>query len=192
MYERTDFFPNVIVSGCIYMYICMRIPWRRKWEPTPVFLPGEFHGQGAWWAIVHGVAKSQTWLSDQHPWKNRLFPKCCSQWIHTHTHTCMFYVLFSHYLWTSFLFSGNLLSRRVCHLICNGDLSPDERALGMKSSSGLRGRPDTKSCHVLVCLCLFSSLLIRISQKWGLLILLIGFSHGEAPPKYPGNLPCFL
>ena len=20
-------------------------PWRRKWEPTPVFLPGEFHGQ---------------------------------------------------------------------------------------------------------------------------------------------------
>ena len=24
---------------------CVRkIPWRRKWEPTPVFLPGEFHG----------------------------------------------------------------------------------------------------------------------------------------------------
>ena len=22
-----------------------RIPWRRKWQPTPVFLPGEFHGQ---------------------------------------------------------------------------------------------------------------------------------------------------
>ena len=22
-----------------------KIPWRRKWEPTPVFLPGEFHGQ---------------------------------------------------------------------------------------------------------------------------------------------------
>ena len=21
------------------------IPWRRKWEPTPVFLPGESHGQ---------------------------------------------------------------------------------------------------------------------------------------------------
>ena len=25
---------------------CFRkIPWRRKWQPTPVFLPGEFHGQ---------------------------------------------------------------------------------------------------------------------------------------------------
>ena len=22
-----------------------RIPWRRKWKSTPVFLPGKFHGQ---------------------------------------------------------------------------------------------------------------------------------------------------
>jgi len=22
-----------------------RIPWRRKWQPIPVFLPGKFHGQ---------------------------------------------------------------------------------------------------------------------------------------------------
>ena len=22
-----------------------KIPWRREWQPTPVFLPGEFHGQ---------------------------------------------------------------------------------------------------------------------------------------------------
>ena len=33
-------------------------PWSRKWQPTPVFLPGESHGQGAWQATVHGVAKS--------------------------------------------------------------------------------------------------------------------------------------
>ena len=24
--------------------------WRRKWQPTPVFLPWESQGQGAWWA----------------------------------------------------------------------------------------------------------------------------------------------
>ena len=35
--------------------------WRRKWQPTPVFLPGESHGE-AWWAAVHGVAQSRTWL----------------------------------------------------------------------------------------------------------------------------------
>jgi len=22
-----------------------KIPWRRKWQPTPVFLPGKSHGQ---------------------------------------------------------------------------------------------------------------------------------------------------
>ena len=40
--------------------------WRRKWQPTPVFLPGESQGWGACWAAVSGVAQSQTrlkWLS---------------------------------------------------------------------------------------------------------------------------------
>jgi len=41
-----------------------KIPWRREWLPTPVFLPGEFHG--AWWATVHMVTKSWTQLSDEH------------------------------------------------------------------------------------------------------------------------------
>ena len=34
-----------------------------KWRLTPVLLPGKSMGRGAWWAAVHGVAKSQTWLS---------------------------------------------------------------------------------------------------------------------------------
>ena len=24
-----------------------KIPWRREWQPTPIFLPGEFHGQSS-------------------------------------------------------------------------------------------------------------------------------------------------
>jgi len=24
-----------------------KMPWRRKWQPTPVFWPGESHGQGS-------------------------------------------------------------------------------------------------------------------------------------------------
>ena len=32
------------------------IPWRRKWQPTPGFLPGKSHGQKAWMATAHGVA----------------------------------------------------------------------------------------------------------------------------------------
>ena len=38
--------------------------WRRKWQPTPVLLPGEFQGRGGWWAAVSGVAQSRTRLSD--------------------------------------------------------------------------------------------------------------------------------
>ena len=41
-----------------------RIPWRRKWPPSPVFLPENPVDRGAWWADVHGVAKSRTGLSD--------------------------------------------------------------------------------------------------------------------------------
>ena len=36
-----------------------KIPQRRKWQPTSVFLPGEF--QGLRWAIVHGVRVTKSW-----------------------------------------------------------------------------------------------------------------------------------
>ena len=36
--------------------------WRGKWQPTPVFLPGEPREGGAWWAAIYGVAQSRTWL----------------------------------------------------------------------------------------------------------------------------------
>ena len=36
--------------------------WRRKWQPTPVFLPGESQGQGAWRAAIYGVTQSRTQL----------------------------------------------------------------------------------------------------------------------------------
>ena len=42
-----------------------KIPWSRKWQPTPVFLPGKFHGQRLYSLWGH----SRTWLST-----------------HTHTH----------------------------------------------------------------------------------------------------------
>ena len=46
--------------------------WWRKWQPTPVFLPGNPRDRGAWWAAVYVVAQSQTRLkrlssSSMHP-----------------------------------------------------------------------------------------------------------------------------
>ena len=36
--------------------------WRRQWQPTPVFLPGESQGRGASWAAAYGVTQSRTRL----------------------------------------------------------------------------------------------------------------------------------
>ena len=36
-----------------------KIPWRREWQPTPVFFPGEFHGQRRLAGhTVHGVSRA--------------------------------------------------------------------------------------------------------------------------------------
>ena len=37
-----------------------KIPWKRAQQPTPIFLPEESHGRGAWQATVHGVTESDT------------------------------------------------------------------------------------------------------------------------------------
>jgi len=29
---------------CMFNLWVRKIPWRREWQPTPVFLPGESHG----------------------------------------------------------------------------------------------------------------------------------------------------
>ena len=40
-----------------------KIPWRRKWQLTLIFLPGKSHVRGAWHAVVHRVSKEvdMTW-----------------------------------------------------------------------------------------------------------------------------------
>ena len=40
-----------------------KITWKRSWQPTPAFLPGESHNRGAWQAAVQGVSKTQTGVS---------------------------------------------------------------------------------------------------------------------------------
>ena len=45
--KHSKFYTPVGLSIC--MEFCLphpqRIPWRRKWQPTPIFLPGESHGR---------------------------------------------------------------------------------------------------------------------------------------------------
>ena len=41
-----------------------KIPWRRQWQPTKVFLLGNPMDRGVWQATVHRVAKNQTQASN--------------------------------------------------------------------------------------------------------------------------------
>ena len=41
-----------------------KIPWRRAWQPTPVFLPGKSHGQRSLAGYSNGITKSRTQLND--------------------------------------------------------------------------------------------------------------------------------
>ena len=57
-----------------------KIPWRRKWQPTPVFLPGKSHGERS-----HRVTKSRTQLSTaQH--STEVSPEGAHTWFHANTH----------------------------------------------------------------------------------------------------------
>ena len=51
-----------------------KIAWRRKWQPTPVFLPGKFHGQRS--------------LVGYSPWSQQ--ESDMTEWLSTHAHSLSF------------------------------------------------------------------------------------------------------
>ena len=59
-----------------------KIPWRRKQQLTPVFLPGESHGHKSLVGYtVHSVAKRWTWLSNwTHILKSTIYWKQMLSW----------------------------------------------------------------------------------------------------------------
>ena len=50
------------ICDCSVYCVVLRLFWRRKWQPTPVFLPEEPGGGGDWWAAIYGVTQSRTRL----------------------------------------------------------------------------------------------------------------------------------
>ena len=47
--------PETTVWSTLLIKLPLKIPWRRKWQPTPVLLPGKFHG----WSLVTPSMESQ-------------------------------------------------------------------------------------------------------------------------------------
>ena len=44
-----------------------KTPWRRAWQPSPVFLPGESHGERSLQATAHGLAQRWAWMKELSP-----------------------------------------------------------------------------------------------------------------------------
>ena len=81
-FEALEAFFQVIIFGCSnpLLFVCLfkkkknlftknlhanagdtgliPVPWRRKWQPTQVFLPGEPMDRGSYWAIGHGLQEA--------------------------------------------------------------------------------------------------------------------------------------
>ena len=53
-----------------------KIPWRRKWQLTPLFLPGQSHGQRSLVGFSPWGQKESDmteWLTHTHPWTNLFY-----------------------------------------------------------------------------------------------------------------------
>ena len=69
-----------------------KIPWRRKWQPTPVFLPEKFHGQRSLaGSIPWGRSQSQTWLSNWAHTQTTLTPNSQHSYMTTEKTTAWLY-----------------------------------------------------------------------------------------------------
>ena len=42
------------------------LPWRRKWQPLQYSCLGSSVDRGAWWTVVHGVAKGHDLATEQY------------------------------------------------------------------------------------------------------------------------------
>ena len=88
-----------------------KIPWRRKWQPTPVFLPGESHGRRS--------------LVDYSPWGCK--ESDTTEWLHFHFPVFLF-VYFVSLEISNILFSPSFLKfTMICFVI---GLSPVLDILG--------------------------------------------------------------
>ena len=84
-----------------------KLPWRRRWQHTRVFLPGESHGRGVWQATGHRVTKESEWLDNnsnnfggiifllKYSWVTILYYCCTAKWF-SYIYTLLLLSRFSH------------------------------------------------------------------------------------------------
>ena len=108
-------FSCYIIFHSMTMLQYIKFPWRRKWQPTPVFLPGEFHGQRS----LVGYIQSKGLQTVGHDWVTNthitvyqhLQDSDISNWM----------LLWTTQLWTFSTINRDTLGQELFHTICFGD-----------------------------------------------------------------------
>ena len=59
-----------------------KTPWSKRWQPTPVFLPGESHGQRSLASYCPWGRESQTWQQLNHHHSFIYFFQIWAMWMH--------------------------------------------------------------------------------------------------------------
>ena len=94
---------NVNICVCVGMYVHIYVyiyPWRRKWQPAPVFLPGKFHGQRS--------------LAGYSPW-GRKESDMTEHSTHRHTDTHTYTHIYTHIY--TYLSQGDQMSLNSTYII---------------------------------------------------------------------------
>ena len=84
-----------------------KIPWRRKWQPTPVFLPGEFHGQRS--------------LVGYSPWDHKELDT--TEQLTFHFHFILVLIFFKHYTMLCFTYN----TRKDCTILFRRNILKKKR-----------------------------------------------------------------
>ena len=145
-----------------------KIPWRRKWQPTPVFLPKEFHGQRSLaGSVVHEVAKSWTQVSEYHSLRQRKGKKIQKE--NGVDGSSVHGILQERILeWVAILSPGNLP---------NPGIEPRSSTLRADTlTSEPPGKPKNNVCVFLY---------LKVSHYWGCVMSVSHVCHGSAVKNLP-------
>ena len=90
-----------------------KIHWRREWQPTPVFLPGKFHGQRSLVGSMGSQRVRYDQVTDTFTWYAAF-----SNWLISLSHMHLSFLHVFPWLTSSFLFSAGSYSLSVGTAVC--------------------------------------------------------------------------
>ena len=133
--------------------------WRKKWQPTPVFLPGESQGRGSLVGCVYGVTQSRTrlkWLSSSSR-KRREGNSEEERNLFVWNEWSYFYYSFSNWRWRSFFLFTHHFQRKwrtgrgIHQSLCSKKKCHNPITLSILTPTGRKRYPSYSLYYLSLC-----------------------------------------